>query len=560
MSNTILVYKPTSVNLTIVLFIGGVLGTNNITVNWGDGNSNIYSGTGIGVRYPYTYTSGGTFTVTCSGITILGDANGTETMTSLTQITQFGNILTSIGRLSSTITSVPNSLPSSVTSLANMFNGVSNFNDSNVSSWNVSNVTTMTSMFSGATSFNKNISSWNVQNVTNMGSMFSNASSFNQSLSNWNVQNVTNMAGMFDGATNFNQDISSWNVSNVSAMNTMFRNAIMFNQSLLNWNVSNVKNMSALFFGAVNFNQSLANWNVSNVTNMAGMFNGATSFNGDISNWSLNTTANFFMQNMFSGATSFNQNLANWNVRRLNNGTGMFNNTPAFTTNFTLTLIGWASLKRLNTSLFQSITLGNSNNASNTIKKDLNNDTSAIAAYNTLTSAPNAWTFNLVPLLCILEGNKILCFENDKEIYKNIETLTTDDVVITYLHGHKKIKYIYKNYGYNDINNYNQCVYKMEKTNDMIDDLYLTGGHSIMVDDITEEEYNKNPINDQIIDNKKLIPAFVSSKFNVFEDIQNYTCYNLLLENDGDIYKRYGIYCNGVLIETPNEECMSHHI
>jgi surface protein len=531
MSATILTIETTGEFEEITIYVGVNAGS--FTVDWGDGSSDTYSG--VATDRLHTYENPNSYTVTCNGITILG-VNSTSInvgiMPNLKEVNQFGSILTVIGFPEAVnLLNVPNSIPTGITSFVGLFIGCSNINDSNISSWDTSNITDMRATFSGATSFNQSLSGWNVSNVIFMGAMFNN-SIFNLSLSSWDVSKVTNMSSMFN-SSQFDQSLSSWNVSNVNNMNSMFLNGV--------------------------FNQSLSTWNVSKVTIFNSMFQNNYAFNGDISNWTFITSSNFTMTSMFQNCTSFDQDLSDWNISKLSNGTNMFSNTPAFTTNFNLTLIGWANLKSIPTT-FNSITLGNSNNAGDTIQKDLNNDATAITAYNTLRTAPNAWTFSLVPILCILEGNKILCFDNNKEIYKNIETLTTDDVVITYLHGHKKIKYIYKSQSYNDINNYNQCVYRMEKTNDMIDDLYLTGGHSIMVDDITEEEYNKNPINDQIIDNKKLIPAFVSSKFTIYNDIVNYTCYNLLLDNDGDIYKRYGIYCNGVLIETPNEECMSHHI
>ena len=53
----------------------------------------------------------------------------------------------------------------------------------------VSNVSNMSSMFSGAVSFNQPLN-WDVSNVTNMRCMFYVWKSFNQPL-NWNVNNVT---------------------------------------------------------------------------------------------------------------------------------------------------------------------------------------------------------------------------------------------------------------------------------------------------------------------------------------------------------------------------------
>ena len=156
-----------------------------------------------------------------------------------------------------------NIVTSLVTDMSSMFSGATSFNQ-NISSWNVSNVTIMTSMFSGATSFNQNISSWNVTNVINMSSMFSSASSFNQNIISWNVSNITNMTSMFSGASSFNQNISSWNVSNVTSMNSMFSGATSFNQNISSWNVGNVTSMNSMFTGTAlypaNYDSLLIGW------------------------------------------------------------------------------------------------------------------------------------------------------------------------------------------------------------------------------------------------------------------------------------------------------------
>jgi surface protein len=64
------------------------------------------------------------------------------------------------------LTNVPDSIPSTVTNTSYMFKGATNFNDSDVSNWNVSKVTDMGYMFNGASKFNQNLSNWNVSKVT----------------------------------------------------------------------------------------------------------------------------------------------------------------------------------------------------------------------------------------------------------------------------------------------------------------------------------------------------------------------------------------------------------
>ena len=101
-------------------------------------------------------------------------------------------------------------------------------------------------------------------------------------------------------------------------------------------------------------------------------------------------------------------------------------------------------------------------------------------------------------------------------------------------------------------------MYKMIKTdaNRLIDDLIITGGHAIMVDKFTEKEYNEtlNIWKIDQIDNKFLLMAGISDKFEQIKERNMHNYYHFSLENDGDIEKRYGVYANGVLVETPCEK------
>ena len=79
-----------------------------------------------------------------------------------------------------------------------------------------STLTSMVEMFRGSRTFNQDISSWDVSNVTDMSDMFHGAKAFNQDISGWNVSQVTSMRGMFNGATIFNRDLSQWCVPKVT--------------------------------------------------------------------------------------------------------------------------------------------------------------------------------------------------------------------------------------------------------------------------------------------------------------------------------------------------------
>ncbi len=122
------------------------------------------------------------------------------------------------------------------------------------------------------------ISGWDVSKVTNMHNLFNGMTEFNESLDNWNVKKVTNMSSMFFGCNFFNQPLNNWDVTNVINMSSMFSGCSSFNQPLDNWDVTNATNMSRMFAGCSKFNQSLDNWNVNYKTNTHEMFKYATEF------------------------------------------------------------------------------------------------------------------------------------------------------------------------------------------------------------------------------------------------------------------------------------------
>jgi len=178
-------------------------------------------------------------------------------------------------------------------------------------------------------------------------------------------------------------------------------------------------------------------------------------------------------------------------------------------------------------------------------------------------SAPTGYqvsTYGINSVNCFNYDTKILVLINNlEEKYVPIQYLRKGDKVKTYLHGYKQIKKIGKSQLLNGSTIKQHCMYKMEKTatNGLIEDLIVTGGHGIMVDELTEYQSNTQEllIFSQTIDNKKLLLPFLSADFQEIQNTNVYTHYNFVLENYGDKNKRYGVYANGLLMETPSENC-----
>ena len=159
---------------------------------------------------------------------------------------------------------------------------------------------------------------------------------------------------------------------------------------------------------------------------------------------------------------------------------------------------------------------------------------------------------------CFNKGVKILCLnKNFDEEYILIENLKKGDIVKSYKHGYRKIDLINKKDLINNPKIFSKCMYIMKKTNEnnLIDDLIITGGHSILVDSLKgyEIENTKKMGDIQKIDDKYLLLSSVYNDFIKLENENLYTYYNFILENNGDDNERYGVYANGLLTETPSK-------
>jgi surface protein len=354
----ILQFTNVPVNFKVVLPLIGLSSDSTVQVNWGNGTpltTNI-------LTYNYTNQTVVNYTVkvyivsgTVSGFGMGSASNNiTSQSTEITQTTLTTSILNWQGSANLTaiadwenlpglkslnniggvvLTTVPTTLPSTVTDLSFIFSGAIIFNQP-IETWDVSQVTSMFGMFQEAKSFNQPLDNWQVNKVTNMFYMFFKATAFNQPLNKWNVMSVKIMRNMFEEASSFNQPLIDWNVGQVTDMSRMFFKATAFNQPLDKWNVGQATDMSYMFFQANSFNEAIGEWNVSKVITMQNMFDGASEFNQPIGNWNVGQVSNMFF--MFYNASKFNQDISLWNVSKVTNMSDMFRNAFLFNQDISL--------------------------------------------------------------------------------------------------------------------------------------------------------------------------------------------------------------------------------
>jgi hypothetical protein len=154
------------------------------------------------------------------------------------------------------------------------------------------------------------------------------------------------------------------------------------------------------------------------------------------------------------------------------------------------------------------------------------------------------------PNACFNENTKILCLKNDIEEYVLVQDLKKGDLVKTYSNlnslDYKKIVLIGKRQFINNPDIWSKCMYKMG-------DLIVTGGHSILVDELSEEDKEKEELlnRQEMVDDKRLVWAGLSHLFTKLDDKNKYTYYHFVLEDEEtEDNTLYGVWANGVLVET----------
>ena len=166
--------------------------------------------------------------------------------------------------------------------------------------------------------------------------------------------------------------------------------------------------------------------------------------------------------------------------------------------------------------------------------------------------------FHVYPAIpCFLEGTTILCQVNDIDTYLPIETIKSGTLVKTSLNGYKKVESIGKGTINNPGNNerIENRLYKCSpnKYPELKEDLYITGCHSILVNNITDEQREqtiKQSGKVFVTDKKYRLLACIDERAEPWCNEGTYTIWHFALEND-DVKMNYGVYANGgLLVET----------
>lgn len=158
---------------------------------------------------------------------------------------------------------------------------------------------------------------------------------------------------------------------------------------------------------------------------------------------------------------------------------------------------------------------------------------------------------------CFKEGTKILTnngYVPIEELHVGdlIKTLRNDNQPIVRI-GVTEIYHSYDQIENRDKNRLYRCSPVNYPDTGLIEDLILTGCHSILVDDFVSQEQREQTIQVNgkiyVTDHKYRLPACVDPRSTIYEIAGHYRIYHLALQHE-DIRMNYGIYANGLLVET----------
>ena len=166
----------------------------------------------------------------------------------------------------------------------------------------------------------------------------------------------------------------------------------------------------------------------------------------------------------------------------------------------------------------------------------------------------------LETLPCFLADSKVL---TDKGL-TSIQLLKKGDLVQTLNDGLLPVKFVGMRSFFNKLTEerINAHLYKLNKKDfpELLEDLYITGGHPLLVDDKDLDEETKKKLLDMIDYGTPIITegkyrafACVHPKAELWNDEKEHEIFDIVLENE-DPKKNYGIWVNGILTESMDEE------
>tara|TARA_R110000772_G_scaffold1236_1_gene4381 strand:+ start:1135 stop:2199 length:1065 start_codon:yes stop_codon:yes gene_type:complete len=265
-------------------------GVTNMTVHWGDGNSDLIT-TYNQAELTHVYTVGGTYQISLDG--------------------SFTGFLYQTGDKLK-ISSIDNWGTNAFSKMNYAFSGCSNMVLNATDEPDMLGCITLSNMFSGCSSLNSEINFSTTSNVTIFTNFLYGCTSLNSNVT-LNTDSAITFASMFFGNTVFNSNVTFSNTSNVGTFIQMFMSCPVFNKPLT-FDCSSLTTTYRMFLYAYGFNSAV---NFTNTSILSNAFQ------------------------MFRDASSFDQDISAFDITSLTNATGMLQNSSFSTANYDLLLPAW---------------------------------------------------------------------------------------------------------------------------------------------------------------------------------------------------------------------------
>jgi len=265
------------------------IGVTNMTVHWGDGNSDLIT-TYNQAELTHVYSVGGIYQLTLDG--------------------SFTGFLYQTG---------------------------DKLKISSIDNWGTNTFSKMNYAFNGCANMVLNATDEpDLLGCTNLSNMFSVCSSLNSEINFSTTSNVTNFISFLQGCTTFNSNVTL-NTDSATSFSQMFFNNTIFNSNVTFSNTSNVGSFFQMFMSCPVFNKPLT-FDCSSLTTTYRMFLYAYDFNSVLNFTNTGNLSNAFQMLYL---TSFDQDISTWDITSLTNATGMLQNSAFSITNYDLLLPAW---------------------------------------------------------------------------------------------------------------------------------------------------------------------------------------------------------------------------
>ena len=158
---------------------------------------------------------------------------------------------------------------------------------------------------------------------------------------------------------------------------------------------------------------------------------------------------------------------------------------------------------------------------------------------------------------CFLEGTRVLCLDEvtNQMVYIPVQQIRKGMKIKTTKHGFVPVNMI----GVSEIENEGNerimnRLYRLKQSEypDLFDDLVITGCHSTLVDGLTNKQIQDTLLIFDMVfmtDDKYRLLACLDEKAQPYEKSGSFTIYHIALDHD-DYFMNYGIYANGLLVES----------